>query len=446
MTEEHDFDVKWRPDSCLVPSDPFEIILRGVRTRGRRARLLDALRSGDYDQVDRLLRIREPLPRDAAEQGARDPEWAGAHLPEPHHTEVDVVRIEFEVAPSNVMCVRIRPRFQGWLLQTVDESGRHFDAPRSWFAKPLTFGQLIRYIDSVRTHSGRPGLVYGELRDHVAQAGSLEKAFGPHAANPVRVHSPFYPRLGEWYERGVRELLESEEFRDFEAHLPPNELARKLQRALEDCMGDRAPEREDLGLVRNGRLDWDGALPLCEFVAESGEAEEVIQLLADFEADLRQVPDGNAEFALVMGYACVGLGRFEFGHEMYLRALALEPTDREVLHMLHNNLGHVLALLGRPGSAAEHCRMAIAIDPEPPQPWRNLALALGGLGQPVDAARALVCAILRCPGDFKARAHLDDLMEEHRGLILAEVPEVRYLTGECGGRGTRGLEDPGTAA
>lgn len=95
-------------------------------------------------------------------------------------------------------------------------------------------------------------------------------------------------------------------------------------------------------------------------------------------------------------------GDFAAAADYYRQALALEP--RSVL--AHNSLGTSLARLGRPEEAAREFEAALAIDPNYPPAWRNLARWRGQTQGPVAEIDCLTRAVTLDPSFWDARRDL----------------------------------------
>ena len=120
---------------------------------------------------------------------------------------------------------------------------------------------------------------------------------------------------------------------------------------------------------------------------------------------------------------CLGLGqlleqqhRYAEAEAIYARGAEIPRGPAEVAYFLHNNRGYCLNILGRHAEAECQCRAALAIDPARHNAHKNLGLALVGQGRLAEAARSLLEADCRCPGDTRARGHLR--------ALLAESPEI----------------------
>jgi Flp pilus assembly protein TadD len=124
---------------------------------------------------------------------------------------------------------------------------------------------------------------------------------------------------------------------------------------------------------------------------------------------------------------CLGLGqlleqqdRYAEAKAMYARGAEIPTAPAEVAYFLHNNRGYCLNILGRHAEAEAQCRPALAIDPARHNAHKNLGLALAGQGRLAEAARSLLEADGRCPGDPRARGHLRALLTENPEILESD--------------------------
>ena len=122
--------------------------------------------------------------------------------------------------------------------------------------------------------------------------------------------------------------------------------------------------------------------------------------------------------------------KYEQAVSFYARALPLEPQDSRVWYLINNNLGYSLNQCGEYERAEEYCRAAIRIDPGRYNAYKNLALALEGMGKLEEAIVGYVMATERMPRDPRALGHLEDLLEKHPYLLI-EDPELEEVVARC---------------
>jgi len=117
--------------------------------------------------------------------------------------------------------------------------------------------------------------------------------------------------------------------------------------------------------------------------------------------------------------------------ELYAQGLVLKPKDKKVAYFLHNNAGYCLNLLGKHAEAERYCRLAIEIDSNRYNAFKNLGISLAGKNDLVGAAWAYVKATKIWPLDPRAFHLLEKLLTDHPELpsqypgILRELEACR---------------------
>jgi len=149
-------------------------------------------------------------------------------------------------------------------------------------------------------------------------------------------------------------------------------------------------------------------------------------------------PSERAECLLHTGLVLEGMGNYAAAAEVYSRAFELPRESDETWYFLNNNRGYCLNREGRFAEAEGYCRAAIEIDPERHNAYKNLGLALHGLGRHVEAARNFIHATLALPTDPRALAHLEQLLSDHPEVlekaedVLARLPECHEAVRSAG--------------
>ena len=126
-------------------------------------------------------------------------------------------------------------------------------------------------------------------------------------------------------------------------------------------------------------------------------------------------------------------GDFGGALKTYLSAMELPPEENDDWYFLNNNIGYCLNWFGRYTEANPYCLSAIGINQKQYNAYKNLRVALQGLGEYSKAAHAYIVATQICPRDVRALHLLEDLVlhEKERILdvndILAELKKCREL-------------------
>jgi hypothetical protein len=125
----------------------------------------------------------------------------GSFLPPLGAAEMEIAAVGLQSTTGDVISVSARSVAGGIRLRIVDEYGTRFQIKRPVRRQPLTFGELVELMDTVR-HEGMVGLLeayldlnYEGLEDDVSPASLVEF---------VEARSSFYPQLEELYRARTR--------------------------------------------------------------------------------------------------------------------------------------------------------------------------------------------------------------------------------------------------
>jgi hypothetical protein len=176
----------------------------------------------------------------------------------------------------------------------------------------------------------------------------------------------------------------------------------------------------------------DAIWQLARFYSSAGRHDEATACVNRCLADTRD-PAKQAAGCLGLGQLLEQQDRYAEAEAMYAHGLQIPTAAAEVAYFLHNNRGYCLNLLGRHAEAEADCRAAMAIDPARHNAYKNLGLALAGQERLGEAARCLLEADRRCPGDGRARRHLAELLAESPEILTTDAA----LTAACRDRGIR---------
>jgi tetratricopeptide (TPR) repeat protein len=142
-------------------------------------------------------------------------------------------------------------------------------------------------------------------------------------------------------------------------------------------------------------------------------------------------PEQKAHFCLSAGQRMEKSGDYAAAAACYSLAFRLAPEKSDVWYFLHNNVAYCLNQIGNYEAAEVYCRAAIDINPGRHNAYKNLAIALQGQEQYVEAAGLFLQAVRLQPGDSRALWHLESLMDAHRVEITAAIPDIRQQIAEC---------------
>jgi tetratricopeptide (TPR) repeat protein len=153
------------------------------------------------------------------------------------------------------------------------------------------------------------------------------------------------------------------------------------------------------------------------------KADAAIQLLNDFIKSSKE-PEHSAHCYLALGQIATDQQQHQSALEHFSAALEFAPKKRNVLYVLHNNIGFCFNSLGEFKQGERHCREAIAIDWTRASGYRNLGLSLNGQKDLKGAAWALAEAIKVDGSDDRARVLLEKLLALH-SMLGIECPWIR---------------------
>jgi superkiller protein 3 len=132
--------------------------------------------------------------------------------------------------------------------------------------------------------------------------------------------------------------------------------------------------------------------------------------MAHYQKALELNPN-HAEAHNNLGALLAQLGRTDEAMSHYRKALEINPNDNGA----HNNLGVLLAQLGRSDEAIAHYHKALEINPDEIRTLKNLASALEQKGQWTDAASVLQngLASAKSAGDEERIKMIEQILTKH---------------------------------
>ena len=166
----------------------------------------------DYHAKGLLPALSDDLLRETLDEDTRrsldriHPSFMGGeYLPDYGCDEVEIARIELQSTTSDVISVRARPRGKRIEYSVCDEYQVEYRLSRKTSSRPLTLGELIRFLDSVEHPEAEPewrrfGFVLSFNETNLDCGADLETL-----EDFTRVGSDFYPELGQHYARAIDE-------------------------------------------------------------------------------------------------------------------------------------------------------------------------------------------------------------------------------------------------
>jgi tetratricopeptide (TPR) repeat protein len=186
------------------------------------------------------------------------------------------------------------------------------------------------------------------------------------------------------------------------------------------------PDRFVLEKLENVRVDDERVLKeLGIYYDGTGRNRMLLKDLKQLIATTDD-PEQRADTYMKMGQLMINQENFEAAISFYAQAFSLEPENKQNWIAINNNLGYCLNYLGRFADAEGYCRNAIKIDPECHYAYKNLGVALAGLGQVVEAARNLIMATRANATALFSMKLLDHLIEHHPEIEV-EIPDLKTV-------------------
>ena len=126
----------------------------------------------------------------------------------------------------------------------------------------------------------------------------------------------------------------------------------------------------------------------------------------------------KAHCHLTLGQIATDEQHFEAALKHFKIALGLNPKQKKIVYVLHNNAAYCLNMLHCYAEGERHCRLAIEVNWMRASGYRNLGVSLKGQAKIVEAVWALVEAAKLDVSDDRARVLLSKLIEENPGVVL----------------------------
>jgi len=109
---------------------------------------------------------------------------------------------------------------------------------------------------------------------------------------------------------------------------------------------------------------------------------------------------------------------FEAAIEHFKTALGLNPKQKKIVYVLHNNAAYCLNMLHCYAEGERHCRSAIEVNWTRASGYRNLGVSLKGQAKIIEAVWVLVEAAKLDVSDERARLLLRNLIEENPEVVV----------------------------
>ena len=131
-----------------------------------------------------------------------------------------------------------------------------------------------------------------------------------------------------------------------------------------------------------------------------------------------------------MGQLREQIADYEGAARYYRGAFGLQPRRTDLWYWINNNLGYCLIQVGRFKEAEGHLKVALAIDSNRSNAFKNLGLALLGQKESAKAAEYFVLATQANASDPRSLTHLEQLLDADPELLV-EVPDLQHKLDAC---------------
>ena len=128
--------------------------------------------------------------------------------------------------------------------------------------------------------------------------------------------------------------------------------------------------------------------------------------------------DQKAHCHLTLGQIATDEQNFEAALKYFKTALGLNPQQKKIVYVLHNNTAYCLNMLHCYEEAEQHCRLAIEVSWMRASAYRNLGVSLKGQVKIVESMWALVEAAKLDVSDERARQLHRQVIEENPDVIV----------------------------
>lgn len=190
------FEYNFRPTSYFQNIDPTTLILSSILGQERRKDVQERLAAGDtLDGQDWLTESKLDESTRQVIGSAHPAFMGGEYLPSIGGDEIEIARIVLQSTTQDVISIRASRQKRRIVYRVVDEYDNDFRLAQKWSTKPLSFRELIKFIDGTNVGTdGGSGLALSALEMN------LEYDSDPESLRDfVSVQSNFYPELSSYY-------------------------------------------------------------------------------------------------------------------------------------------------------------------------------------------------------------------------------------------------------
>lgn len=202
------FDLSYRPDTYFPESRTRDQLLSTIKGQARRELVAHTLEEEGFSSLDSFI-ARPELTEDQRQSWGRiHPDlMGGEYLPDFEETEVEIARVSLQSVTFDQISVRAEDYGDSIRLSVVDEYDTEFDLPFEVIPEPLTFGELVDFLDNTTSvgYVGGKGLVTGHWwAQYISENHSIEEA-----TDFASIESAFYPDLKAYYRTYTHTWIEA---------------------------------------------------------------------------------------------------------------------------------------------------------------------------------------------------------------------------------------------
>ena len=187
-------DYSYRPASYWT-TESLNQLVTNIKGAERKKEALRLIKEGRLDEATEFILADSISAEDRDRLGKIHPTlMGGEYLPDYNPGEVEIARVTLDSTTQDVMSIRAYPKKGGIGYRVEDEYQSTFEIEPEFSKRPLTLRQLVRLIDTGKSHQFGP-IGLGIIQIHFDCTDEPVEAF----ADFMDFSSEFYPALSTHY-------------------------------------------------------------------------------------------------------------------------------------------------------------------------------------------------------------------------------------------------------